>query len=108
MTTVTAAYTKNLTVPPIKRVEPGNRLLIANLGEDYVSRMYATYAGRVPADADLVCYRAAAIETSPRNTANTIRTLSSTDFGGGWPIRSPSGQHQTTTCLRNPDTGRLP
>ena len=34
----------------------GNKLLIANLGEDYVSRMHATYAGRVPAAADLVCY----------------------------------------------------
>ena len=33
----------------------GNRL-IANLGEDYVSRIFATYAGRVPAAADLVCY----------------------------------------------------
>ena len=34
----------------------GDKQLIANLGEDYVSRMYATYAGRVPAGADLVCY----------------------------------------------------
>ncbi len=33
----------------------GNRLIL-NLGEDYVSRMFATYAGRVPATADLVCY----------------------------------------------------
>ena len=33
----------------------GNRL-ISNLGEDYVSRIFATYAGRVPASADLVCY----------------------------------------------------
>ncbi len=33
----------------------GNRL-ISNLGEDYVSRIFATYAGRVPATADLVCY----------------------------------------------------
>ena len=33
----------------------GNRL-ISNLGEDYVSRIFATYAGRVPAAADLVCY----------------------------------------------------
>ena len=33
----------------------GNRLLL-NLGEDYVSRIFATYAGRVPASADLVCY----------------------------------------------------
>ena len=33
----------------------GNRL-ISNLGEDYVSRMFATYAGHVPATADLVCY----------------------------------------------------
>ena len=34
----------------------GGKLLIAHLGEDYVSRMFATYAGRVPAEADLVCY----------------------------------------------------
>ena len=34
----------------------GGKLLIANLGEDYVSRMFTTYAGRVPAEADLVCY----------------------------------------------------
>ena len=33
----------------------GNRLIL-NLGEGYVSRMFATYAGRVPATADLVCY----------------------------------------------------
>ena len=34
----------------------GGKLLIANLGENYVSQMFATYAGRVPAEADLVCY----------------------------------------------------
>ena len=34
----------------------GGKLLIAHLGEDYVSRMFKTYAGRVPAEADLVCY----------------------------------------------------
>ena len=34
----------------------GGKLLNANLGEDYVSRMFGTYAGRVPAEADLVCY----------------------------------------------------
>ena len=34
----------------------GGKLLITHLGEDYVSRMFATYAGRVPAEADLVCY----------------------------------------------------
>ena len=34
----------------------GGKLLISNLGEEYVSRMFATYAGRVPAEADLVCY----------------------------------------------------
>ena len=34
----------------------GGKLLIKHLGEDYVSRMFATYAGRVPAEADLVCY----------------------------------------------------
>ena len=34
----------------------GGKLLITHLGEDYVSRMFAAYSGRVPAEADLVCY----------------------------------------------------
>ena len=34
----------------------GGKLLITHLGEDYVARMFATYAGRVPAEADLICY----------------------------------------------------
>ena len=34
----------------------GGKLLITNLGEGYVSRMFATYADRVPAESDLVCY----------------------------------------------------
>ena len=34
----------------------GDKQLIGNLGEDYVSRMCSTYVGRVPAAADLVCY----------------------------------------------------
>ena len=34
----------------------GGKLLIATLGEDYVSRMFAAYDGRVPREADLVCY----------------------------------------------------
>ena len=34
----------------------GGKLLITNLGQDYVSQMFETYADRVPAEADLVCY----------------------------------------------------
>ena len=34
----------------------GGKLLITHLGEDLVSRLFATYSGRVPAEADLVCY----------------------------------------------------
>ncbi len=34
----------------------GGKLLISGLGEDYVSQLFANYAGRVPAEADLVCY----------------------------------------------------
>ena len=34
----------------------GDKLLIRNLGDDYVSRLRRTYAGRIPAQADLVCY----------------------------------------------------
>ena len=34
----------------------GGKLLIANLGEEYVSTMFGAYKGRVPREADLVCY----------------------------------------------------
>ena len=34
----------------------GGKLLNTGLGEDYVSRIFSVYAGRVPAEADLVCY----------------------------------------------------
>ena len=34
----------------------GGKLLNANLGEDYVSSIFKVYEGRVPAEADLVCY----------------------------------------------------
>ena len=34
----------------------GGKLLNTHLGEDYVSRIFKVYTGRVPAEADLVCY----------------------------------------------------
>ena len=34
----------------------GDKLLIRHLGNDYVSRLRRIYAGRLPAQADLVCY----------------------------------------------------
>ena len=34
----------------------GGKLLIGGLGEDYVSRMFVAWRGRVPPEADLVCY----------------------------------------------------
>ena len=34
----------------------GGKLLITHLGEQYVSRLLEAYTGRVPAEADLVCY----------------------------------------------------
>ena len=34
----------------------GGKLLIANLGEEHVSKVFAAYAGLVPVEADLVCY----------------------------------------------------
>ncbi len=34
----------------------GGKLLIANLGEDYVSTLFKVYKNRVPHEADLVCY----------------------------------------------------
>ncbi len=34
----------------------GGKRLIANLGEEYVAAMFSAYEGRVPREADLVCY----------------------------------------------------
>ena len=34
----------------------GGKLLISNLGEEYVSTLFQVYEGRVPREADLVCY----------------------------------------------------
>ena len=34
----------------------GSKLLISNLGEEYVSTVFRVYEGRVPREADLVCY----------------------------------------------------
>ena len=34
----------------------GGKLLIGGLGENYVTRMFAAWKGRVPPEADLVCY----------------------------------------------------
>ena len=34
----------------------GGKLLISNLGEEYVSTLFGVYEGRVPREADLVCY----------------------------------------------------
>ena len=34
----------------------GGKLLITNLGEEYVSTLFRVYEGRVPREADLVCY----------------------------------------------------
>ncbi len=34
----------------------GGKLLIGGLGEDYVTRMFAAWKGRVPRESDLVCY----------------------------------------------------
>ena len=34
----------------------GGKLLNAHLGEEYVGSIFGVYDGRVPAEADLVCY----------------------------------------------------
>ena len=34
----------------------GGKLLISNLGEEYISTLFRVYEGRVPREADLVCY----------------------------------------------------
>ena len=59
----------------------GGKRLRDGLGDNYVENLFATYRGRVPAEADFVCYWAAkawrAVEGAPRRaglvTTNSIR-----------------------------------
>ena len=62
----------------------GGKLLNAHLGEDYVSRLFTVYEGRVPAEADLVCYWFVKAEEQMRaGRAKRVGLVSTNSIRGG-------------------------
>ena len=62
----------------------GGKLLNTHLGEDYVSRIFKVYAGRVPAEADLVCYWfVKAGEQVGRRRSERVGLVSTNSIRGG-------------------------
>ena len=62
----------------------GGKLLNTHLGEDYVSRIFKAYAGRVPAEADLVCYWfVKAGEQAGAGRAKRVGLVSTNSIRGG-------------------------
>ena len=62
----------------------GGKLLNTYLGEEYVSRVFAVYEGRVPAEADLVCYWfVKASEQVGRGKAQRVGLVSTNSIRGG-------------------------
>ncbi len=62
----------------------GGKLLIGGLGEDYVSRMFAAWKGRVPREADLVCYWfVKAGEQVALNKAHRVGLVATNSIRGG-------------------------
>ena len=62
----------------------GGKLLNAHLGEDYVSSLFRVYEGRVPAEADLVCYwLVKAGEQLSRGRAKRAGLVSTNSIRGG-------------------------
>ena len=62
----------------------GGKLLNAHFGEGYVSRLFTVYRGRVPAEADLVCYWfVKAGEQMRAGRAKRAGLVSTNSIGGG-------------------------
>ena len=62
----------------------GGKLLKANLGEDYVSNIFTVFEGRVPAEADLVCYWfVKAAEQVAAGKAKRVGLVSTNSIRGG-------------------------
>ena len=70
----------------------GGKLLNAHLGEDYVSRLFKVYAGRGPAEADLVCYWfVKAGEQVGAGSAERVGLVSTNSIRGGanrWALQA--------------------
>ena len=75
----------------------GGKLLRKDLGDDYVETLFSAYAGRVPAEADLVCYWfAKAWAAIARGRANRVGLVSTNSIAAAptaacWsPSRTPA------------------
>ena len=77
----------------------GGKLLITNPGEEYVSTMFDVYEGRVPREADLVCYWF--VKAGEHLKAEAPRS------GLGWSRRTPSGVERTAERWRGRRTAGL-
>ena len=85
----------------------GGKLLNAHLGEDYVSRLFAVYEGRVPAEADLVCYWfAKAGEQMRAGRAKRVGLVSTNSIRGGANRRALQGRSGTVRSSRHGATSR--
>ena len=70
----------------------GGKLLIANLGEEYVSTMFDVYEGRVPREADLVCYWfVKAGERLDRGASKRVGLVATNSIRGGANRRALEG-----------------
>ena len=62
----------------------GGKLLISNLGEEYISTLFRVYDGRVPREADLVCYWfVKAGERLSAKTAKRVGLVATNSIRGG-------------------------
>ena len=62
----------------------GGKLLISNLGEEYISTLFRVYESRVPREADLVCYWfVKAGERLSGNTAKRVGLVATNSIRGG-------------------------
>ncbi len=90
----------------------GGSKLLANLGEDYVSRLRSLYQGRVPGGADLVTYwfekaraqieagkiqRAGLVATQAIRTGNSNKVLASISGSSG-TIHRAAGRRADLRC----------
>ena len=73
----------------------GGKLLIGGLGEDYVSRMFAAWRGRVPREADLVCYWfVKAGEHVRMDKAQRVGLVATNSIRGGANRRALENRHR--------------
>ena len=78
----------------------GGKLLITELGEEYVGKIFTAYKGRVPAEADLVCYWfVKAGELTQLKNAELVGLVSTNSIRGGANRRALQTSTQELTIF---------